>query len=166
MRFGHREEPLVGRWDEPETSVKVSISSKAEPAISDVENFITLESPISFMWDALLSPLHYWRQQEMYVDELWLKIWSAAARLCATPLWILQVQPGSPIQSGVAQSLAAALQTGFSARSSPQSSERNQVTARGIAWIQLLTWSKPGSGRTVTSAPLLRRRSTDTSASS
>ena len=47
----------------------------------------------------------------------------------------------------------------------PQSSERNQVTARGIAWIQLLTWSKPGSSRTVTSPPARRSRSTDRSAS-
>ena len=47
-----------------------------------------------------------------------------------------------------------------------QSSERNQVTARGIAWTQLLTWSKPASVWTETSAPRFRNRSTETSAPS
>lgn len=37
--------------------------------------------------------------------------------------------------------------------------------ARGMAWTQLLTWSKPGRVPTVTSAPRRRSRSTDTSTS-
>jgi len=49
-------------------------------------------------------------------------------------------------------------------RCQDHSSERNQVTACGIAWTQLLTWSKCDSERSVTSAPPLRSRSTDTSA--
>ena len=54
---------------------------------------------------------------------------------------------------------------GASAATETQSSERNQATARGIAWIQLFTWSKPGSCLTVTSAPRLRSLATDASAS-
>ena len=40
----------------------------------------------------------------------------------------------------------------------------NQAAASGIACTQLLTWSKPGSSSMVTSAPPLRRRSTDSRA--
>ena len=45
-----------------------------------------------------------------------------------------------------------------------QSSDWNQAAASGIACTQLLTWSKPGSSSIVTSAPPLRRRSTDSRA--
>jgi hypothetical protein len=51
-------------------------------------------------------------------------------------------------------------------RAMDQSSVLKYFAARGMAWIQLLTWSRPGNVLTLTSAPRFRSLSTDTSASS